>query len=543
MSSTTVKTRSLMKKIKKLLKLLIDNKTDMLKTGDIKKMLLSIVLSLLLVAFLTVGIGLVFFKIFALGFEINAELIAIVLTVLQGIALVFGVGSVISNLYLKKDNELLMCLPVTPNQLFISKMILVYLNEVFFNFIISVPILIGLGFYGEFGFVYYLSIPILTLLMPVIPLFLASILSIPTMAVLRFFKKHAYLSVCAMLVLVVAVLWVYIGIVGDVAETFNIANQQIQTILNINKRIAEIGKVIPLYFQIGEASLSFGKWYMYAILLGISTLLAALTVLIMRPAFFKIAMTSLETDTKTQGKRRLVKRSAFKSLVIKEFLTVFRSPGHIFEYFLFAILMPFITFAYDKLLGTATVNQVGQNMIVGAHLMVVAILAMLSNVVSASIVSREGGNFYISKIVPIDYFTQIGAKFVFNTMLTVSAIAVTSIISCFTYPVWQILLGSLAVIFASIGHTALGMNIDIKSPVVNFGGSEDTDAFKKNTVISTVIGLLIGFAMGMFIMMLSSSSSPLISYLLLLGAALVFAVRQVYVLILRIELCYGKIEI
>ena len=84
----------------------------------------------------------------------------------------------------------------------------------------------------------------------------------------------------------------------------------------------------------------------------------------------------------------IVQDHGFASLLKKETLCIFRSPTDIFEYFLFTLLMPFIVFTYDQLLTTITVNQAGINMIAGAHVMVVAILAMLSNIVSASAISR-----------------------------------------------------------------------------------------------------------------------------------------------------------
>ena len=83
------------------------------------------------------------------------------------------------------------------------------------------------------------------------------------------------------------------------------------------------------------------------------------------------------------------------------------------------------------------VNEAGTQMIAGSHVMVVAILALLSNIVSASTISRDGGNFYISKIVPINYYTQIFAKVAFNAIFTVAALLVTMVISFTMYPVWH----------------------------------------------------------------------------------------------------------
>jgi hypothetical protein len=167
------------------------------------------------------------------------------------------------------------------------------------------------------------------------------------------------------------------------------------------------------------------------------------------------AMSNLENTFKIKTNKSYKERSPFMSLLIKEIKCVFRSPGNVFEYFLFTLLMPVIVLAYDKLLLTISVNTAGQNMIAGSHLMIVAILAMLSNIISASSISRDGGNFYISKIVPVNYYTQIGAKLVFNAVFTVGAILVTMCISFIYQNALQVILGSIAVMFASffLGNT------------------------------------------------------------------------------------------
>ena len=151
-----------------------------------------------------------------------------------------------------------------------------------------------------------------------------------------------------------------------------------------------------------------------------------------------MSMSALEKTIRPAKKeKRFKKSSTLMSLIKKEAVCIFRSPTDVFEYFLFTLLMPFIVYSYDKLLMTITVNQAGVNMIAGSHVMVVAILAMLSNIVSASAISRDGGNFYTSKIIPVNYYTQLFAKLLFNAIFTIGALLVTAVISMFIYPACQ----------------------------------------------------------------------------------------------------------
>ncbi|MBE6634892.1 MAG: hypothetical protein E7617_01650 [Ruminococcaceae bacterium] len=532
-----------MKTVLSLLKLQMDNKSDLLKTATPRTMLPAVarVLVILILSYLGVSFGLS--KIFSLGLLGNRELLSLVLLATQIISLIFAVGNIINTMYMSRDNELLFCLPVTPNQLFISKLLMIYVNELWVNAMISIPLFVTLGSFSKFGITYYISTILLLLILPILPIVLAAFLSIPIMGVIKFLKSHSLLSIIAIFSLVAACLWLYISLIGSIAADFNIADKQYETVRALNESILTIGKKIPIYYPIAGAMLSFGLWYYYPIFIAGCALLSVLTVLFTRYFFFKTATATFENTVKSDPKEKTFKkRGIIPSLLLKEILCVFRSPADVFEYFLFTILMPFIVFSYDKLLMSITVNQAGVNMISGAHVMVVAILAMLSNISSASAISRDGGNFHTSKTIPVDYYTQMLVKFLFNGIFTLAALTVTAVVSAFIYPLWQILLGTLAVIFAAIGHIAFSIDTDIKNPTVYNGGNEGSSTVSKSTPISLIYGLVVGFAMGLTVILMSSLENAVIPYIIIIAAAFVFMIYRVYTLILRINLRYDKIE-
>jgi len=526
-----------------LLKFQIDNKTDLLKASSPKMMIKAILRAVLILVAAVFVVSFALNKVLVLGFLISAELIALVLLVTQAISIIFATANVINTLYLNKDNELLICLPITPNQLFVSKLLVIYLKELAVNAMISIPLFITLGGFSSVGASYYLSIPILLLLLPVFPIVIAAFISMPIMAIIRFLQKHTVISIVVIFSLIAGVLWLYLSFIGNIASEFNIASEQFETVRKINIAIADIGKYIIVYFQLASAMLSFGKWYYFALYLLICGIVSVAAIMFTRRRFFKLAMVSLENTVK--GKRRFKpfkKRSVFVSLFQKELFCVFRSFSEVFEYFLFTLLMPFIVFSYDRLLMTITVNQAGINMIAGAHVMVVAIMAMLSNISSASAISRDGGNFHTSKTIPVDFFTQMFVKFSFNAIFTVTAIILTAVISVFIYPAWQIVLGSIAVAMASVGHIAYSIACDIKNPTISAVGDEDSSTVSKSTTKCLVVGLLIGFILGMTVILMSAVPNPSLPYWVIIGLSFLFMVNRIVNLVLRINLSYDKIE-
>jgi hypothetical protein len=183
-------------------------------------------------------------------------------------------------------------------------------------------------------------------------------------------------------------------------------------------------------------------------------------------------------------------------------------------------------------------------MIVGAHVMVVAILAMLSNIVSASAVSRDGGNFYTSKIIPVNFYKQMFAKLTFNAIFTCGSLLITMIVSFFSTSITPVenVLGTLAVMIASVGHIAWSIDMDIKDPTINLQGNEQSSAVSKSTPKSIIAGLSIGFIIGFIIIMMAGMQSLLVPYLVIIIGSVVFTVYRLYILVLRIHLCYDKIE-
>ena len=527
-----------------LLRLQIDNHTDLLKTASPRKMGVAAIKILLLLVAITAAFAYGFSRVFLLGFAINAELIALLLLIVQVLTLVFTTARVISTLYLSHDNELLICLPVTANQFFISKILLVYFKEFAFNAMLCLPLFLCLGVFGGLGVSFYCAIPLYLLLMPILPIILASFLSIPVMRVLAFLKRHSVIAIIVLLTLVAGVLWAYISLIAGVAGSFNIVEQQMQLVASINETVRLIGGRVWVYYQLAQAMLSFSKWYYIPLFLGLCALLSFATVMIIRPFYFRIAMPQLENRITANSKKRkqFSHSTPFASLIKKEMLCIFRSPSEVFQYFLFTLLMPFIVISYDRLLMTVSVNQAGDNMIAGSHVMIVAILAMLSNISSASAISRDGATFHTSKIVPVDYFTQIFAKLSFNAIFTVGAVILTAVISVFSYPVWQIVLGSIAVIFAAIGHIALCLEMDIKHPSVSMQGDEESSTTSKSTPYALLSGLVIGFVMGLFLILQSTVEYVALPYVLLIAISLIFALWRVWNLILRIQLAYDKIE-
>ena len=530
-----------MSQIIKLFKLQFDEKYDILKTGNKKKMLSSIFKYLLVVGLLTVVCYIVFLKIVLLGFATSKQLISIILLITQIISLIFAIGHILKVLFQNKDNELLMSLPVNPKHVFISKIVLSYVQELIVNSCITIPLLLSISLLGGYPAFFYLMLAIMIVFLPLLPTACALLISIPVLYVIRFFKKHSIISTIIILLVVVTAVVMYASILSTFASTFNIISKQIETVLSINKSISDFGNNNKFYLILAEGMLYSSKIYYILLYLVTGALVFILAYFVVKPFFFKIAMSSLENSAEMVKEGKFKKRSKFMSLLNNEFLNVFRSPGNIFEYFLFVFLMPFVVVVYDNLLLGLVVNQSGEQMINGAHVLIVVIFATLLNIYSASAISREGNNFYLIKTTPVDYYTQSLAKLTFNAIFSAGAIIITGIVTLFYMNIWIVILTTFIALFLSFGHMFYAFDSDLKQPTLDWYDSGEISKINKNTTRLIVMGLILALVIGMVVILLSTKIN-IWAYIIALALSIAFCLYRAYVLILRIFYQYERLE-
>ena len=95
---------------------------------------------------------------------------------------------------------------------------------------------------------------------------------------------------------------------------------------------------------------------------------------------------------------------------------------------------------------------------------------------------------------------------------------------------------------AAMGHIAYCIDADVKNPTINLQGNEEASTVSKSTPKSLIFGLAIGFIMGLIVIMMSTLENQLIPYLIIIALSFIFMVYRVYTMILRVNLCYEKIE-
>ncbi|MDR3292867.1 MAG: hypothetical protein LBT20_02045 [Clostridiales bacterium] len=449
------------------------------------------------------------------GMDISSEFVSSIYTVGMIVTFFFGLITMLQIVFFDKDAEFLLSLPFSPTRIFSAKLIAVYTTEVSVSlfFALPLPIVFGIGLAaggGSITVLYFLSAVVMPFILPLLPLLVIALLTVPLMYLVSFFKRKSMLSLVAGIALFAAFFVVYFTVVGRVS--------------NAGAEIGEGGEIDPNAF-VESMILSFSAIgrYLYPIrfftdfmflknaalnllyfVLSLSALFAA--VFFLSSKFYAKSMRGqIEHAASRSSKRkgyRLESRSLRKALLIKEIKMLSRDTGFAFQSYLGAIMAPLFIVFYNV---SGILNMGGGSSAIG-----VGIALFLSyffgimfsagmNYTAFAAFTREGKTFYINKYLPVPYAEIFRAKARFAwivscTGIVLGAIAVAVVLAVKGEAIWSALLN--AVLFAGAGAALsfslnrFGLRRDLKRPTLDWNNVKE--ALKSNTYLMFPMLIAVG---------------------------------------------------
>jgi len=450
----------------------------------------------------------------ALTTDLRSEFLIFTLTAFMVLQTLFLIPLLIKVLDLNNDRELLLKLPVSSRQIFISKIIVAYFYELIFTAVILFPILLAYGLAVNMAVGFYLLIPVILLFVPVLPFFIASLVIFPIIKVVQFLRSRSSLTTLLYLAGLVLLIIVYMNIING--AVFAIADSGFQEVLNTNaggiKKVAKF--LYPPAFLANMIGTSTTTAFVNFV--GIALVSVALIVIsffIAGAQYKKIYMNERGMYTKNTRKTTTKLGSTNAAVVKKDVKNIFRSSNYTFQFLLIVVVTPLLVYfcnriagysVYQAFKGVGLVDR-AQDMIFGVSVFVVMLLIPLASSFAASNITREGHNIYQTKLIPVSYRKQLFIK----AAIVFVPILVSILISCgltmLQYKITETdIIRGLSVtealtifsvaIFMSIGYICFGTYLDLKRPLCNQIGSGEL--VKSTASINSI--MLIGVVTGMF---------------------------------------------
>ena len=481
----------------------------------------------------------------------------------QFLILIFGLYYVISAFYFSKDLETLIPLPLKPFEVIFSKFTIILVNEYLTMVPIVLPMLVYFGILSHAGPAYWVNALLVYLLLPIIPLGLVSIIVVGLMRVVNFSRKKDALIIVGSLVLIVAGLGfqVYINRAAG-------SNPNPQALADFfaspDSLLKQIGSKFPPSIWAGKAlagGFSSSGLLNLALLAGVSLVLFYAILVLAERLFYRglIGLGEVSGRKKSLSSQEMSRRMSsgrrpVQAIFSREWRIMNRTPIFLLNGILTAFLIPLIF----VLMGTTgsgrgdvasllrTMTTSGNRTLVILFAACFLMICGCLNGTASSAFSREGSQFWMSKVIPVAPREQVAAKFLHSYLVALLGIMTAMVVLVVVLRL-KATYCAIALFFALVGGvalTAVGMTIDLARPLLQWTNPQKAIKQNLNVVFALLAELGILAIVGYSLNLLSKAGVSGNGLLLIALAALIILSWTGYHFLLRFsDRRYGEIEV
>ncbi len=542
--------------IKTLVLMQLKNKLDLSFLHNKKKALLKISLMLLGIIGLTAVVYLLFYvatllRLFSFGFLFPISVVNVIVTVYLALSIIACTVGLMKSLFFSSDNQFLLTMPVKKTDLFLSKLIVYYINELFKSAVFIIPVMVAFGLINSLPIYFYLWLIVCVFIVSAAPVAVGALLSIPVMLVTILFRQNKVVEVLSVIVVMVLAALLVAKLIMILPENINI-----------------VGKWSILYWEIQDFLVAFAKWtypfycimcmivgpvmglpakdfsinsglLVLAVIAGI-ILITVLAFLIAKPVFFKMASTPFEYRKKLIKKHyKNHKMPAFFSGVKKEAIGMLRTPEKLYSLLFVALLLPIAILFLNKIFNAMSVRLTGTYMTIVFNILIILLILLSSNSVMAKVFSEEGSAHYLYKTSPQKFYVSLLPKLVIHFLVMTTSLGVTVYVFSFFS---NLTTANLAIMFflcffLFVAHLFLSAELDIMSP--QYDQYQTTGQGSSSENKSVIWAFIISFIVCAFSYLLINEDSQTV-YLKVMFLALAFMVFRIYMFFEKVRLYYRQ---
>lgn len=547
-----------MNHLKPLIMMQLKDKLDFSFLSSRKKTITKVVFTIL--AFVAVtALCFVFFmlssmlNLFSLVNVIPTSLMVFIFTImflLSCIACTFGL---MKKLYFSPDNQVLLTFPVKPNMVFVSKLIVFYIYELIKNLYFMIPVFIAYGIYAGYSLIFYPWMILCFLFISALPVLIGAILSIPLMYISTWLKKIPYLKAALFVIVLGAVIFGVVKLITIIPENINLIQQWRYIFWWIQDFLAVFVKIFAPFTYLVQllcGTIVNLKYILFSVetiyillsLIAITGILFAISFYLARPLFFKMASKPFEY------KKRLIKKvynNNFRKPVYSGIRThiksAFRTPDFLYNYLGILIVLPIAILLLNKIFNAMNTRLSGVYMTMSFNILLMLLVLLASNVIIASLYSKEGRSSYYFKTMPKPHIKVLLPKLIFSLAISFVSVLITVIIfGVFAKLSFINIIFCILFIYGIyVGHLFWSAELDLMNPKNEQYATSGTQESNSNETKSTIFAFIISAIAFVFSLMLLNEDFSL-AWVKLMFIGVVFAAVRIYLYINRIKVYYKE---
>ncbi|NLL56130.1 MAG: hypothetical protein GX242_02835 [Clostridiales bacterium] len=442
----------------------------------------------------------------------------------QFIVVLFGTAALLSYLYFSKDNMLLASLPVKPNSIFIAKYGMAYVTEYILCLFFSLPVLITYGIVANtmgvaIKWYFYVYAVLSTFLLPILPLLIASIISIPLMYLVSFLKKRSLGNTIVIAIISLLIVAIYLFLIDSVAEMQQNVDEQGVVLLPpaVINMLVSIKKYTIFNYNLVNAFLGSNSLLNFILYIAGLALVFVIAVLISSAFYNKGMRVMIECG---QAKNKKYKTSyasvgITKSFVKKEIKTIVRTPQLFMSTFMGLVFVPLFAIVFGRSMQLSPEQSFSSDFsMIGLVMYMSSIMMASTNTIAMVGFSMEGKNLYLLKTLPITAKDIIKPKLIVSNSVGLIMALVASISILVVSSHHNIIVAILALVLlmlGSIGSTSQGLLNDLKNPNLRFKNITELTKNNKRLIKPMLTSIAIGLYYMILGLVFSSISNNTIS--------------------------------
>lgn len=438
-------------------------------------------------------------------------------------------------LFESKDNDLLFSLPIKKSQILFVRIVKLLLFQYIYNLMFLLPAFVIFIYFEKPGINFYLISLFMSLLIPIIPTIISSVIGYIIKLLSSRFKAKKIVQTLLSSIIFLSIFYFSMNLESFIQDIAIHAK-------NINDMLTSIYYPLGLYVNLIH---EFNILDLVKLLL-INIIPFILFIIIGSKFYFKVIFNSKEDNSKKKDSKKelFIKRKKIVSLARKELKRYFSSPIYMFNtsfgLLLSVILSIYLCFkgqvVFDELLSQYEI-QSNLSLPILFYFFILFVGSMTS--ISSSSISLEGKTINITKSLPINEELILKSKILTCYIIELPFIIFSDVIFFIKFKpsLFYIILIILVGLFTILLTACIGLITNLKYPKMN--ATNDTEVVKQSmsSMISVFIG--IGIFIGSILLIIFASDYINMDILLILHILLIIIISSIlYYILMR----FGKKE-
>lgn len=496
----------------------------------------------------------------------DAGVLASLLLGCQGLVVLFGTTSIMTIVFNGADSQKLLYMPIKSTTIFLARLTTVYINEMLTSLLVAVVAILPFGIGAGAHVGYFLTIPLACVLMPMLPLLIGCLFSMPISALLTKFRNNNIVRTIVQVLLFLAYFVIYGLFMFSSGETVGseaVSGDAVQNLANVLKQSGEKLVYVHPDFMLATAMTvsTFGSWLL-AILCCVAenAALLGIVVLVSLPFYRWILFASMESSSATTrkiGTEKLLvgNKGVVRELIVSDFKRVIRNNQLGFQVVASGIVMPILVVFMALVLGgdLSQLSAAPYYQLVAPFVIVVygAMMCMGCGVLGLFPISRENKSLYLLKSLPVPFHKILLAKVVLAALVQLVNVALTCILVVIFFKVkWYFGIAMfLTMALLTFGGMCITTLLDLKAPKLGWENFNQSLKNSKNGFIAMLIGIICGIALGVvfgvFVAVYSVAQHwtvPILMWIVMIGLCAGFAAVSYKIMKNKSVAYFEKIE-